>query len=275
MSNTKYQLEGVMQKNINAKLLYVTSSRYEGDWPSIRHSHYFTELFYVKNGRGSFLVEDQSFPLNKDDIVILNPNVEHTEVSKKDWPLEYIILGVEGLGFTFENNQEYTVFNCENKKEHLLFYFSALLNETETKGYDYEIVCQDLLEVLLIHLIRLTDSAFEIISSQKSSSQCARIKRYIDSNYKDEISLDELADMAHLNKYYFVHSFTKFYGLSPMSYLTEKRILVSKDLLQNTNHNIAEVAQLTGFSSQSYFAQCFKKSCGMPAGTYRKLVRKS
>ena len=40
----------------NITLLNTSSSRYEGDWPSIPHSHAFTELFYVRDGQGDFLI---------------------------------------------------------------------------------------------------------------------------------------------------------------------------------------------------------------------------
>lgn len=68
--------------------------------------------------------------------------------------------------------------------------------------------------------------------------------------------------------------FTKYYGISPMNYLNRKRIEVCKELLENTDYGISDIAHLTGFSSQSYLSQSFRKSCGMTAGTYRKLKKK-
>lgn len=275
MGMLRYQMSEDIQKNIDAKLLYVTSSRYEGDWPSLKHSHYFTELFYVEDGGGSFIVEDETFPIVKHDLVIINPNIMHTEFSLDTTPLEYVILGVEGLSFSFGDSEEFKIINCSNTKKDLMSYFTAMLGEMENKEKNYELVCQNLLEILIVNLVRQTDCAFEIVSSQKTSKECSVVKRYIDSNYKDDISLDYLADMVHLNKFYFAHAFTKFYGLSPMNYLIEKRIQASKALLQSTDHNIADIAQLSGFSSQSYFAQSFKKNCGMTAQNYRKMVRKA
>ena len=59
-----------------------------------------------------------------------------------------------------------------------------------------------------------------------------------------------------------------------MNYLNRKRIEVCKELLENTDYGISDIAHLTGFSSQSYLSQSFRKSCGMTAGTYRKLKKK-
>ena len=81
------------------RLLYSSYSKYEQDWESYPHTHYFSELFYVLNGCGSFIVEEESFPIRKQDLIIINPSIRHTEVSDKNSPLEYIVLGVEGLNF--------------------------------------------------------------------------------------------------------------------------------------------------------------------------------
>lgn len=99
-------------------------------------------------------------------------------------------------------------------------------------------------------------------------------KRYLDSNYSENINLDHLSALSHLNKYYLSHEFTKYYGISPINYLSRKRIDVCKELLENTDYGISDIAHLVGFSSQSYLSQSFRKSCGMTAGTYRKLKKK-
>ena len=80
MSNITYQFDMATEKQDLIKLLYITSSSYEGNWPSYLHSHNFTELFYVCSGSGSFLIEDQSYPIKKDDLIIVNPNVSHTGI---------------------------------------------------------------------------------------------------------------------------------------------------------------------------------------------------
>ena len=276
MGSIRYQIDERSRRIEMAKLLYVSTSIYEGDWPSIRHTHYFSELFYVRSGRGKFIVENQSFQVQQDDLVIVNPNVEHTEVSTGADPLEYVVLGVEGLSFAFGDDpgsEDYTVHNYRGQRDELFFYFSTMLRETERREQSYAAVCQDLLEVLLINLLRHAADTFTVVPPQKASSECSRIKRYIDSSFAEEITLGSLAERSHLNKYYLVHTFTKYYGLSPISYLNEKRLQAGKELLESTDHSISQIAQLTGFSSQSYFSQSFKKACGMTPGDYRKRMR--
>ena len=80
-----------------AKLLNVASSRYGGDWHSVPHTHNHAELFYIIGGKGQFLINDTLYPVNTNHLVIINPNVTHTEVSLNAQPLEYIVLGIEGV----------------------------------------------------------------------------------------------------------------------------------------------------------------------------------
>lgn len=255
-------------------LLNASSSRYEGDWPSIPHSHAFTELFYVRDGRGEFLLEDKIYPISKDDLIIVNPHINHTEISKGTPPLSYFTVGVEGVCFSFNDQKEYRIFNCRKKEADLLFYFNSLFQELDKQSEGYEKICNYLLHILILQLQRITDSPFELITAQHPSKECAYIKRYLDSNYSENISLDHLSALSHLNKYYLSHEFTKYYGISPMNYLSRKRIDVCKELLENTDYGISDIAHLVGFSSQSYLSQSFRKSCGMTAGTYRKLKKK-
>ncbi len=273
MPISRYSMENDNINPINAKLLYVTHSVYENDWPSLPHTHYFTELCYIKRGKGNYLIEDQIYPVKEDDFIIINSNITHTERSVGDIPLEYIILGVEGLNFSCEEDHEHIIFSCRNDHDKFMYHMNGLLTEMEEKKPNYELVCQDMLEILIVNLIRRAHFDFESVSSVKSSRECIKLKQYIEMNYPQDITLDTLAEVSHLNKYYMVHAFTRQFGCSPINYLCEVRIKASKELLATTDYSITEVAQSSGFSSQSYFAQCFLKHCRMTASAYRKACR--
>lgn len=280
MGNTRYMVnhERTFEK-INSKLLYVSTSIYEGDWLSTKHSHYFAELFYVISGKGSFVVEDETFPVKDGDLVIINPAIEHTEKSYKSNPLEYIVLGIDGLSFNFNKANEhkhYSVYNFRENKQRIQFYLTTLLSELEEQKKDFELVCQNLLEVLLIHIMRHANynlSVTNIVMSKNISRECSKVKRYFDSNYADNISLDNLAQITHMNKYYLIHAFTKYTGMSPINYLNNKRIEESKSLLATTDYSISDIASIIGFSSQSYFSQAFKKNLGISPNEYRKQIK--
>lgn len=260
-------------RRMNAKLLYVTTSKYEGDWYSIPHIHNFTELFYVIRGDGSFVIEDKTFPVTANDLVIVNPNVEHTEKSRSTTPLEYTVFGIEGLAFTKDAQPDaanYSIHNYSNDRNTLLFFLKVLLKELEDKDSDYELVCQNILEVLLVHIMRSQKLSITVPSPDKISKETGQIKRYLDTCYSENITLDSLADMTHMNKYYLVHTFAKDTGLSPINYLIERRIKASMELLTSSSYSISQIAAQVGFSSQSYFSQMFKKATGQTPNEYRK-----
>ena len=102
MSNKRYEVNtpGVSPVDRDVtKLLYVSTAKYGGDWHSLMHTHACTELFYVVGGMGQFKVAEKLIPVSPDDLVIVNPNVEHTEVSLNASPLEYIVK-VMGISLT-------------------------------------------------------------------------------------------------------------------------------------------------------------------------------
>ena len=99
MSNQSLHFSSETETSMNAVLISASASRYEGDWSSIPHSHTFTELFYVREGKGSFLIESQIFPIEKDDLIIVNPHLSHTEISNGISPLSYFTVGVDGISF--------------------------------------------------------------------------------------------------------------------------------------------------------------------------------
>ena len=274
MGNTRHRIETEKPSAFGqARLLYVSTSKYEGDWQSILHSHPFSELFYVVNGQGAFLAEGSEFPVKRNDMVIINPHVQHTEKSLPGAPLDYIVLGIEGLSFAFEKiaaarsgesaqTPSGTVSKYNVSKTNVCTCLNLMLEEVSRQEEDYETVCQNLLEVLLISMLRS--------GSLLLNRECTQIKNYLDANYSETITLDSLAALTHMNKYYLAHTFTKYVGLSPINYLLQKRIQEGKSLLESTSYSIAQISDLLGFSSQSYFSQAFRKATGMTPMQYRK-----
>ena len=278
MSNRLYALSDDREKPVEAKLLYVTSAKYGNDWHSTPHTHYFTEFFYVLRGEGRFLVEDTTFPVKENDMVIINPNIPHTEMSLSDRPLEYIVLGIDGLFFSFQQPgapEGYTVFSFREQRERILFYLNTLLREAETDLPYRDAVCQNILELLIILMIRLTDFGMEVASSRRASVVSSHVKRLIDQRYQEPLTLDQLAEAVHVSKYYLSHAFTEDYGIAPINYLIAKRIEESRNLLSTTDYSISQVANFTGFSSQSYFSQSFRKFTGVTPAEYRRQVKKN
>ena len=258
-----------------AKLLNVASSRYGGDWHSVPHTHNHTELFYIVGGKGQFLIEDQAFPVDANNLVIINPNVLHTEDSLNAQPLEYIVLGIEGI--------ELATTDISNGRFCILDHFESveisgclrnILREMEQKNTGYEDVCQAYMEILVIRLMRATSIAVPAEPQTITTNrQCAAIRRYIDLHFKEALTLEQLAEEGHMNKYYLSHAFKREYGISPINYMISKRIEESKYLLAETDLAMSQIAQLLGFSSLSYFSQVFHRTQGITPKEYRNNQR--
>lgn len=255
-----------------AKLLYISSSTYSGDWLSTPHTHYCSELFYVLEGIGQFQVEDKVFPVAADDLVIINPNVSHTELGIHAHPMRYIVLGIEGLELSASDDQaNFCIVNFKEVRDTMVFYLKMMLRESQTHAPGYEAICQDLMEILIVLFARQTNfSTILTPANKKVSHLCDSVRRYLDHNCGEEISLEQLAKFSHVNKYYLVHAFTDEYGVSPINYLMHARIKKAQKLLSTTDYSLSVISRSCGFSSSSYFSQTFRKMAGVSPSSYRK-----
>ena len=275
MSGNTYDLVSQTHKNamVSAKLLYVSTSKYGGDWHSTPHTHACAEMFYVVSGRGQFCIEDSLHPVAENDLIIVNPQVRHTEQSLGSNPLEYIVLGIDGLELRVNENehQPFCIISFKDSGADIQFFLHNMLRELEEKAPGYETICQDLLDIFVIRLVRGSDFSARLIpSTAQVSKEGAAVHRYIESHFKENVTLDDLADVAHLNKYHMTHLFTRDYGISPIKFLLSLRIKESCYLLSTTDHPLAQIARITGFSSPSYFSQSFRKAEGLSPTDYRK-----
>lgn len=101
----------------------------------------------------------------------------------------------------------------------------------------------------------------------------ARIKdvlRLIRNHYHEEISLDDMATSAHMNKRYFCRYFREMMGKTPIQYLNYYRVECACELLSTSERTISEVAMSCGFSNISYFVRVFGAHKGTTPSLYAK-----
>ncbi len=274
MANNVYEVNCTNLSKLTCKLLYVTQAKYEADWHSLMHVHPFCELFYVIRGKGEFHIENECYPVREDDLVIVNANTSHTESSKNSRPLEYIVLGIDGITL-FENGRNFSISNYEDYKHEILFYIKTLLLEAQNKSDYYDIMSQDLLEVLIVNIIRRTKSELSVAAPQKTNHECAYVKQYIDEHFNETITLDDLAERCHMSKFYLVHAFKKFTGFTPIDYAKKRRLKEACILLRTTDHSLGQITDIVGISSQSYLSQIFKDEYHISPSEYRVKNRSS
>lgn len=275
MAHNQYTFHTPDSDQTPGKLLYISSASYGKDWLSMLHSHSFTELFYVLNGDGLFTAEDGDTPIHKDSLIIINPNTRHTEKSSHSNNLTYIALGIDNTQFEFTENGEtlntsYHIYDFRRHQSSILPPMKEMLEEIMDKKTCHEAICQHYFSILMLRILRITGESCSIAAPLEVPPECSILKQYIDAHYRENITLDRLSEVSHLNKYYMAHIFSDAFGISPINYLLERRILHSKDLLKNSDFTITQIAQLSGFSSSNYFSQSFKKYTGLTPKDYRR-----
>src|SRR5699024_4475737 len=189
MSHEVYTMHDFNKIQSPFKLLYVTHSEYDKGWHSTSHTHHFTELFYIVSGKGAFLLPDQEIPVKENDLVIINPNVEHTEQSNFEDSLEYIALGIEGLSFSLpgEHHSQLGLYTYQGEREDILFYLNKLLSEIQDATDEYEVVCQNIIEILIVKLRRAKRFTVEKTQPKNINKAVAFVKYYINQNYRSNI----------------------------------------------------------------------------------------
>lgn len=93
---------------------------------------------------------------------------------------------------------------------------------------------------------------------------------YIQQNYKNDISLSEVADVVHLSMMYFGRLFKQETGKTFTDYLTYLRIEKAKQMIKSSSRKIFEVSKSVGYINDKYFTRIFKKITGMTPLEYRK-----
>lgn len=273
MSNQRYTPEAVSSARPKARLLYVSCAASDKDWHSMEHSHYFAELFFVTEGNGHFQIDKKKIPVKKNDLVFINPHVPHTELGNGEKPWKYIALGVEGIQFCYSEDSrpyDYSIHSISSRQPEIHWYLTNLLKEAQNHQANSGAICQNLLELVLLTAARCTRQEFLAAPLQKTTRECKLAEQYINDHYAEEITLDFLSSLVHINKYYLVHAFKNYKGLSPINYLIQRRVKEARHLLESTNYPVTKIGEITGFSSQSYFSQTFKRITGMSPNAYRK-----
>ena len=95
------------------------------------------------------------------------------------------------------------------------------------------------------------------------------ICQYITNHCTDDLTLDDIADLAGFSKYHFSRLFKQFTNTSFYKFLNQKRIALAEKQLADVNNSITDVAINSGFSSMSSFIRMFKQINGCTPTEFR------
>lgn len=101
-------------------------------------------------------------------------------------------------------------------------------------------------------------------------SRVARAIDYVNANFHRKIMVDEVSRLCFLSKSRFDHLFSQECGMSFKQYVNLVRIRKAENLLLFSGSSPAEIAEMTGFCSQSHFTAAFKAQKGLPPMAYRR-----
>jgi AraC-like DNA-binding protein len=110
-------------------------------------------------------------------------------------------------------------------------------------------------------------------SQRKNIDKIVEVTNYIDSHRSDDLTVEQLADLAGFSKFHFERLFKAYMGISCYQYITKRRVLMAQELLGDTDLSVMDIALQSGFFSLSTFNRVFKDINKCSPTEYRKLYR--
>lgn len=225
------------------------------------HDHYEMEI--VTEGSGTYFVNGVQYPLKRGSMYLVTP-VDFHQI-RGDFTIYNItfndaMVSSEVMNLIIAGNCA-TVVNFDDKDFPFIETLLGRLLE-EFKGNSPLKVQAEraLLEAVLIGFLRRID--ISLCDQGRSDIAVMRVVAYIKFNFKKKLTLSEVAKAVHLTPNYVGEIFAKKMGVSFNQYLMQTRLNYAKNLLLRGGMSVQEVAADSGFGSQTYFSDCFRREFG-------------
>lgn len=254
-----------------------------------RHDHF--EMVYIKKGCATFQIENIDVNMVPHSIIIIKPEKAHKFIVKTE-SCEFIVLRFR---FKTKKTDENSHISLNDFIEYIeddttgAFLFLKLgkkndiapvMNRILRERVKYQIWGDYLSCLLIMELFVLLSRTLKQEWEQSAKSRNLKLsellgiaKTYIDNNCSKELTLSQVAKYIYLSDSYFAHSFKQKFGISPKSYILKVRIEAAKELLENTDNKISDIAATVGFSSQQRFNDIFKKQVGITPLKHRQSAK--
>ena len=132
---------------------------------------------------------------------------------------------------------------------------------------------RSLLEGFLIGLVRKYEFLENSDSAQDTAFTVNEIVQYIDNNYTEKITLEELAFLFRTNRSTLCKAFRLATGKSLGEYISDKKTEKAKALLAREDKSITQIAERLNFDSVPYCCEFFKRRTGLTPSAYRKSIK--
>ncbi len=248
------------------------------------HFHSSYEVYYLLEGERQFFIKDRTIVIKTGDLIIIRPNVLHRTANAEQPKHEKIILNFkEEFLAAFNGNFIYTL-HSDFQKDYLVIRFSLqhkifvedmlqqIVHEAQEKKSSYEVSIQTFIMQLLIycsrHLEEYKRKPLEYLNTMHE--RISEVARYINTYYKNDLSLQYLADKFYVSPYYLSRSFKEVTGFTFVEYLNSVRVKEAKKLLEESNLKVHLIASKVGYGSITHFGRVFKELTGHTPMFYRK-----
>ena len=237
------------------------------------HYHNHFQILYALDGEGEIYLDGKKYEFSSDQVVLIVPNSVHSiHASAK--------LTVLVLAFSDATLNQFLDKELLETVQHKSFYYNLdnikasevrqLLRKMLFEQTNYDELCKYSLTVYLTELLlilrRLKEEKTVLNAHDKRAGQ---IKDYIDMNYFENITADDLSLKFDISSRYINEIYKSKYHETPLQYLQKVRIDRSKVLLLETDKDIVTVSFEVGYETLSSFYRTFRNIVGMSPNKFR------
>ena len=257
----------------------------------LRHFHYDTSLIidYFRRGSGDIRIEGRLYHFSAGDMIILNPSELHMCTPSEDEAFERITLHVseavlEGFGgdrkvfFEAFYERERGVGNLLRADRLRECGLDRLMEEILGFAGGSRVSDAVLLRCKVIELLtRITDVSGGNEPSGESphvaNELILEILQYLNSHYREELSLSDVAETFYHSKYHVCHLFKEHMGISMNDYIALLRIRLVNNRIRK-GEPISDACYYAGFHNYSNFFRIYKKHMGMTPQQFKNAQEK-
>lgn len=239
------------------------------------HYHEFHKIVLLLSGSGGYVVEGRRYLLKPGDVVMVGSRCVHRPEFEGGSPYERIIVYISpdflrrhstedcDLEEYFSGKAGHVLRMDERGQQQLLSMARELEWELASASYGRVIVSNGMLLRLLVAIGRgfQQPSASRPEPSLPKDGKILDILRYIDNHLTEEISIDGLAERFYISKFHMMRRFREETGSSVHTYLSDRRLLLARDLIRNGTPATDACFQC-GFRSYSSFSRAYSKLFG-------------
>lgn len=263
----------------------------QNEWGYPKHKHNFFELTYVLKGSGQHLLNESIINYKKGDLFFLTPKDEHEFIVDEPTIFgiikftEQLFLEKANLSSSthwrknldtvifYANNIPKSIIASDADREQLFYLYKLIKNEIENSLVYNRDVLIELFGALLVIVSRNLKKS-EVIALKSDISEKEKIDTiltYIRQNVldKERIKIKSIAETFYMSPNYVSVFIKKHAGISIQQYVIKTRIKMAERLLKETNLNISEIAEKTGFLDSSHFNRIFNKYVGKNPSEFR------